>query len=70
MGVRVFIGVILLSACLANLAREMYQQNEKPDLLSGRVNFGFNAPLGAQRAFQAKLFTNYGIIDDCLAETR
>jgi hypothetical protein len=48
----------------------MYQQNEKPDLLSGRVNFGFNAPLGAQRAFQAKLFTNYGIIDDCLAETR
>jgi hypothetical protein len=38
----VFIGLILLSADWWNLAREIFQQNEKPDLLSGGAKFWFH----------------------------
>jgi hypothetical protein len=47
--VRVFIGVILLSADWLYLAREIYPQNEKPDLLPGVVNFWFHVRLEAHR---------------------
>src|SRR5208283_4451046 len=54
---------------------------KKPDLLSGRAEFWFHELLGGaslaspkirapwNSALRTKLFTNYGIITDCPAET-
>src|SRR5438128_1310725 len=42
-GICVFISLLFLSACWPNLAREIFQENEKPDLLSAGVEFWFHA---------------------------